>query len=88
MSVELIAEIARLKDANELLIANQVHIKDKRDSVKHKVANIIEEQILYDLRLVVHALSRTKPKLDIALHKLDLMEEQAEKALRLSGRLK
>ena len=86
MSKELLDEIARLQDANDLLIANQVHIKDDMRRVINKMANIIDEHIVYDLELVQKALDRPSPKVPVALHKLELMHEQALKALKIAGR--
>ena len=81
--LELNTIIAKLKLDIDILIAEKVHIKSDLKSIQYKARNILTEWVLNDVSLSIHALDRPKPKLNVALHKLSLVEEKLKEAINI-----
>tara|TARA_R110000744_G_C18943355_1_gene514668 strand:+ start:144 stop:422 length:279 start_codon:yes stop_codon:yes gene_type:complete len=81
--VELNSIIAKLKLDIDILIAETVHIKSDLKAIQCKASNILTEWVLNDVNLIIHALDKPKPKINVASHKLSLVEEKLKEAIHI-----
>lgn len=70
-----------LLDTIEVYKARCTHLKDDTLKVQARAHNLLNENVLEVLRLVEAALDRPKPKLEVALHHLQLVIEDVEAAI-------
>ena len=70
-----------LLDQIEIYKARCTHLRDDTLKVQASAYNLLNENVLEVLRLVEAALDRPKPKLDVALHHLQLVIEDVEAAV-------
>ena len=70
-----------LLDQIDLYRARCTHLRDDTLKVQAKAFNLLNEDVLDILRLVEAALDRPNPKLDVALHHLQLVIEDVEAAV-------
>ncbi len=83
---ELSSEIQGLKEyINELgqdEKAKRVHLHDATERARAKAVNLLAEDVLEPIKICLSALKRERPKVDVASHHLELIEENVEKGLK------
>lgn len=83
---ELRSEIQDLKEHISELgqdeKAKRVHLHDDADRAKSKAVNLLAEDVLEPIKLCLSALIRDRPKIEVASHHLEIIEEKVEKGLK------
>ncbi|PMG50702.1 hypothetical protein [Shewanella sp. 10N.286.52.B9] len=79
------SELARLKgESHERKLSEQatrVHLRDDAGKAKSKAYNLITEDVEPAMQLSLKALMREKPKIEVAVHQIELALESIEESL-------
>lgn len=62
--------------------AKRTHLRDNEGQIRSKAYNLLSDEVLGPLQLSMSALNRDKPKLEMAMHQIELAVESIERELK------
>jgi hypothetical protein len=78
----LTQRINEMQHYSDLGRADKTHYRDRIDKHRNLCLNALNEVVLVDLKLCLHAIDRPQPKMDVSIHRVELAIDAVMEVIR------